>query len=103
MESYEFEEQLVGSMMIKGDHIDCREVAGKLPAEAFENFHLRQMYQVIVTLLNQAEPIDQFTVQDSLSDSSKDLVLSVAARCKSAANIRPGKTCPSMLDDTQRN
>ncbi|CAI1925779.1 Replicative DNA helicase [Serratia entomophila] len=88
MESYEFEEQLVGSMMIKGDHIDCREVAGKLPAEAFENFHLRQMYQVIVTLLNQAEPIDQFTVQDSLSDASKDLVLSVASRCKSAANIR---------------
>ncbi|ALX96084.1 DNA helicase [Serratia fonticola] len=88
MESYDFEEQLIGSMMIKGDHVDCREVAGKLPAEAFENIHLRHMYSAITTLLNQAEPIDAFAVKDSVPDPSKDFVLTVSARCKSAANIR---------------
>ncbi|EOL9071644.1 replicative DNA helicase [Cronobacter turicensis] len=88
MESYDFEYQLVGSMLVKGDHIDCREVAGKLPAEAFENFHLRTMYQSIVTLLTKAEPVDMFTVQAAVPDSTKDLVIEVGAKCVTAANIR---------------
>ncbi|MGX8939623.1 replicative DNA helicase [Symbiopectobacterium sp. Eva_TO] len=87
MDSYEFEEQLVGSMMIKGDHIDCRDIAGKLPAEAFENFHLRKMYEVITALLAKAEPVDQFAVQSSVPAETKELVMSVAKRCWSAANI----------------
>jgi len=88
MESYEFEYQLIGSMIMKGDHIDCRDIAGKLPAVAFENFHLRSMYQAIVTLLNKAEPIDMFTVQGAVPAATKDLVLDVATRTISAANIR---------------
>lgn len=88
MESYDFEHQLVGSMMVKGDHIDCREIAGKLPAEAFENFHLKSMYQAIVTLLNKAEPVDMFTVKDAVPAATKDFVVEVACRCSSAANIR---------------
>jgi replicative DNA helicase len=88
MESYDFEHQLVGSMMVKGDHIDCREIAGKLPAEAFENFHLKSMYQAIVTLLNKAEPIDMFTVKDAVPAATKDFVVEVACKCSSAANIR---------------
>ncbi|WP_105663312.1 replicative DNA helicase [Cronobacter dublinensis] len=88
MDSYDFEYQLVGSMLVKGDHIDCREVAGKLPAEAFENFHLRTMYQSIVTLLTKAEPVDMFTVQAAVPDGTKDLVIEVGARCVTAANIR---------------
>ncbi|WP_336295534.1 replicative DNA helicase [Cronobacter dublinensis] len=88
MDSYDFEYQLVGSMLVKGDHIDCREVAGKLPAEAFENFHLRTMYQSIVTLLTKAEPVDMFTVQAAVPDGTKDLVIEVGAKCVTAANIR---------------
>lgn len=88
MESYEFEHQLIGSMLIKGDHIDCRDVASKLPAVAFENFHLRNMYEAIVTLLNKAEPVDMFTVQGAVPSQTKDLVLEVAAKTVSAANIR---------------
>ncbi|ELY4098701.1 DNA helicase [Cronobacter sakazakii] len=88
MDSYDFEYQLVGSMLVKGDHIDCREVAGKLPAEAFENFHLRTMYQSIVTLLTKAEPVDMFTVQAAVPDGTKDLVIDVGAKCVTAANIR---------------
>lgn len=88
MESYDFEHQLVGSMMVKGDHIDCREIAGKLPAEAFENFHLKSMYQAIVTLLNKAEPVDMFTVKDAVPAATKDFVVEVACKCSSAANIR---------------
>ena len=88
MESYDFEHQLVGSMMVKGDHIDCREIAGKLPAEAFENFHLKSMYQAIVTLLNKAEPVDMFTVKDAVPSATKDFVVEVACKCSSAANIR---------------
>jgi len=88
MDSYEFEEQLVGAMMVKGDHIDCREISGKLPADAFENFHLRNMYQVICVLLDKAEPIDMFTVQAGVSDQSRDVVLTVSSRCRSAANIK---------------
>ncbi|MGM8711115.1 replicative DNA helicase [Enterobacter hormaechei subsp. steigerwaltii] len=88
MESYDFEHQLVGSMMVKGDHIDCREIAGKLPAEAFENFHLKSMYQAIVTLLNKAEPVDMFTVKDAVPAVTKDFVVEVACKCSSAANIR---------------
>ncbi|WP_440863614.1 DnaB-like helicase N-terminal domain-containing protein [Symbiopectobacterium purcellii] len=87
MDSYEFEEQLVGPMMLKGDHIDCRDIAGKLPAEAFENFHLRKMYEVITALLAKAEPVDQFTVQSGVPEETKNLVLDVAKRCWSAANI----------------
>ncbi|EOW6701015.1 replicative DNA helicase [Cronobacter malonaticus] len=88
MDSYDFEYQLVGSMLVKGDHIDCREVAGKLPAEAFENFHLRTMYQSIVTLLTKAEPVDMFTVQAAVPEGTKDLVIEVGAKCVTAANIR---------------
>ncbi|WP_105679053.1 replicative DNA helicase [Cronobacter dublinensis] len=88
MDSYDFEYQLVGSMLIKGDHIDSREVAGKLPAEAFENFHLRTMYQSIVTLLTKAEPVDMFTVQAAVPEGTKDLVIEVGAKCVTAANIR---------------
>jgi replicative DNA helicase len=88
MDSYDFEHQLVGSMILKGDHIDCREIAGKLPADAFENFHLRSMYQAIVTLLNKAEPVDMFTVKDAVPTTTKDFVLEVASKCSSAANIR---------------
>ncbi|EOL8949919.1 replicative DNA helicase [Cronobacter dublinensis] len=88
MDSYDFEYQLVGSMLVKGDHIDCREVAGKLPAEAFENFHLRTMYQSIVTLLTKAEPVDMFTVQAAVPDGTKDQVIEVGAKCVTAANIR---------------
>ena len=87
MDSYEFEEQLVGSMMIKGDHIDCRDIAGSLPAEAFDNAHLRKMYQVIIALLAKAEPVDQFTVQSGVPAETKELVMDVAKRCWSAANI----------------
>lgn len=88
MDSYDFEHQLVASMILKGDHIDCREIAGKLPADAFENFHLRNMYQAITTLLNKAEPVDMFTVKDSVPSTTKDFVLEVASKCSSAANIR---------------
>ncbi|MCX3078426.1 replicative DNA helicase [Klebsiella michiganensis] len=88
MESYDYEYQLVGAMMVKGDHIDCREIAGKLPDEAFENFHLRSMYKAIVMLLNKSEPIDMFTVKDAVPDASRDLVLEVACKCVSASNIR---------------
>lgn len=88
MESYEFEELLVGSMIVKGDHVDCRDIANKLPAEAIENFHLRRMYTVIVALLNKAEPTDMFTVQNSVPEETKNFVLEVATRCRSAANIK---------------
>jgi len=88
MDSYDFEHQLVGSMLVKGDHIDCREIAGKLPAEAFENFHLRSMYQAITALLTKAEPIDMFTVKDAVPEATKDFVIEVACKCSSAANIR---------------
>lgn len=88
MDSYDFEEQLIGSMIIKGDHVDCLEIAGKLPVEAFANFHLQNMYRVIVALLNKCEPIDPFTVQEGVAGETRDLVLSVSARCKSAANIK---------------
>lgn len=88
MESYDFEHQLVGSMMVKGDHIDCREIAGKLPPEAFENPHLRSMYAAISTLLTKAEPVDMFTVKDAVPPATKDFVIEVACKCTSAANIR---------------
>ncbi|MEM5357013.1 replicative DNA helicase [Enterobacter kobei] len=88
MDSYDFEHQLVGSMMVKGDHVDCREIAGKLPADAFENFHLKSMYKAIVTLLNKAEPVDMFTVKDAVPAATKDFVVEVACKCSSAANIR---------------
>ena len=88
MDSLNFEEQLVGSLMVKGDHVDCREIAGKLPAEAFANHHLRHMYQAIVTLLDMAEPIDPFTVRDAIPEESREHVLTIAKRCSSAANIK---------------
>ncbi|WP_227732299.1 replicative DNA helicase [Yersinia proxima] len=88
MDSYDFEEQLIGSMIIKGDHIDCHEITGKLPADAFENFHLRNMYSVISALLNKCEPIDPFTIQEAVPAGTKDMVLTVSSRCKSSANIK---------------
>ncbi|CNI79059.1 replicative DNA helicase [Yersinia frederiksenii] len=88
MESYDFEEQLIGSMIIKGDHIDCHEITGKLPADAFENFHLRNMYSVISALLSKCEPIDPFTIQEAVPVGTKDMVLTVSSRCKSSANIK---------------
>ncbi|WP_049615305.1 DnaB-like helicase N-terminal domain-containing protein, partial [Yersinia pekkanenii] len=88
MDSYDFEEQLIGSMIIKGDHIDCHEITGKLPADAFENFHLRNMYSVISALLSKCEPIDPFTIQEAVPAGTKDMVLTVSSRCKSSANIK---------------
>ncbi|MBP2156896.1 replicative DNA helicase [Erwinia rhapontici] len=88
MESYEFEEQLVGAMMIKGDHIDTRDIIGKLPAEAFENYHLRNMYEVITALINKAEPVDPFSIQSGVVDETKNMVLALSTRCKSGANIK---------------
>lgn len=88
MESLDFEEQLIGSMMLKGDHIDCRDIASKLPAEAFANHHLRSMYKSIVTLLDKAEPIDPFTVRDGIPEDSREHVLTIAKRCTSSANIK---------------
>lgn len=77
MDSYDFEQQLIGSMIMKGDHIDCRDIASKLPAVAFANNHLRQMYVVIVSLLDKCEPVDEFTVMDAVPDATRDYVLSV--------------------------
>ncbi|AXH43506.1 replicative DNA helicase [Erwinia phage vB_EhrS_49] len=88
MDSYEFEEQLIGAMMLKGDHVDNRDIVGKLPAEAFENFHLRRMYEVIAALLHKAEPIDPFTIQAGLGEETRNMVLTVSSRCRSAANIK---------------
>lgn len=88
MESYDFEEQLIGSMLVKGDHIDCRDIAAKLPAEAFSNHHLRCMYKAIVTLLDKSEPIDPFMVRDSIPEESREHVLTVSSRCRTAANIK---------------
>lgn len=88
MESYEFEEQLVGAMMIKGDHIDTRDIIGKLPAEAFENYHLRNMYEVITALINKAEPVDPFSIQSGVGEETKNKVLALSMRCKSGANIK---------------
>ncbi|SFN76962.1 replicative DNA helicase [Izhakiella capsodis] len=88
MNSYETEELLIGAMMLKGDHIDCREIAGKLPSEAFENAHLRSMYRVITSLLDKAEPVDVFSVQNGVREETKSFVLDVFQRQISAANIR---------------
>jgi replicative DNA helicase len=88
MESYHFEEQLIGSMIIKAGHVDCMEIASKLPVEAFENVHLRDMYRVIVSLLTKCEAIDMFSVQDSVHEQSKDFVVDVMTRVISAANIK---------------
>ncbi|WP_072929981.1 replicative DNA helicase [Nissabacter archeti] len=77
MDSYDFEQQLIGSMIVKGDHIDCRDIASKLPAVAFANNHLRQMYVVITSLLDKCEPVDEFTVMDAVPDATRDYVLSV--------------------------
>ncbi|WP_432319417.1 DnaB-like helicase N-terminal domain-containing protein [Yersinia enterocolitica] len=103
MDSYDFEEQLIGSMIIKGDHIDCHEITGKLPADAFENFHLRSMYKVIVALLSKCEPIDPFTIQDAVPDSTKGMVLTVSSRCKSLGKYQSvGQArSSSVLDATQ--
>ncbi|MGL5669070.1 MAG: replicative DNA helicase [Shewanella sp.] len=89
MNGYEFEEQLIGSMLIKGDHIDCHDIAGKLPVEAFDNHHLREMYKAITKLLTKCEPIDMFSVQYAVPEDTRPMVLDVAARCQSAANIKP--------------
>ena len=88
MESIEFEELLVASMMVKGDHIDCRDIAGKLPVESFENFHLREMYRAIVRLLDQAEPVDVFSVKNGVPEETSHRVLEVAKLASSAANIK---------------
>jgi len=88
MESYEFEEQLVGAMMFKGDHIDCRDIIGKLPAEAFENHHQRSMYEVIGALINKAEPVDPFSIQSGVGEETRNMVLALSMRCKSGANIK---------------
>lgn len=88
MDSYDYEQQLVGSMMLKGHHVDCSDIAAKLPEDAFANHHLRSMYHVIVSLLNKMEPIDGFTVRDGVPEESKPFVLEVAKRCTSSANIK---------------
>ncbi|WP_241647835.1 replicative DNA helicase [Rosenbergiella metrosideri] len=88
MESLEFEELLVAAMIVKGDHIDTRDIVGKLPVEAFANHHLRAMYRAIVRLLDQVEPIDIFTVKHGVPAETSDLVLEVARRSSSASNIK---------------
>lgn len=88
MDSLDFEQQLIGSMLLKGDHVDSRDIASKLPVEAFANHHLRSMYKAIVKLLDKAEPIDPFTVRDSIPEESREYVLIIAAQCKTAANIK---------------
>lgn len=88
MDSREFEEQLIGALMFKGDHIDSRDIIGKLPAEAFENYHLRNMYEVITALINKAEPVDPFSIQSGVVDETKNMVLALSTRCKSGANIK---------------
>ena len=88
MDSLDFEQQLIGSMLIKGDHIDSREIASKLPADAFANHHLRNMYSAICRLLDKSEPIDPFTVRDGIPEESRDYVLTLAKNCSSAANIK---------------
>ncbi|TKI03555.1 replicative DNA helicase [Martelella alba] len=88
MDSYEFEELLVGSMLAIGDHVHSREIAAKLPPEAIENFHLRKMYEVIVSLLGKTEAIDPFTVRDGVPEGTKAFVLEVSKRASMANNIR---------------
>ena len=70
MDSLDFETQLVSSMMINGDHPDTHEIIGKLPAEAFENSTLREMYKAISSLIAQCEPTDPFTVRECVPESS---------------------------------
>lgn len=88
MDSLDFEQQLIGSMIAKGDHIDCRDIASKLPVEAFANHHLRSMYKAIVTLLDKAEPIDPFTLRDSVPEDTRDHVLELVKHCRTSANIK---------------
>lgn len=88
MDSLDFEQQLVGSMMVKGDHIDCRDIAAKLPAEAFSNHHLRQIYTVICRFIDKCEPIDPFTVGAAVPEDTRDHVMTVGFKCKTAANIK---------------
>lgn len=71
MDSLDFEQQLIGSMMVKGDHIDCRDIAAKLPAEAFSNHHLRQIYTVICRFIDKCEPIDPFTVGAAVPEDTR--------------------------------
>lgn len=88
MDSLEFEQQLIGSMMLLGHHVNCTEIAAKLPEEAFSNHHLRQMYHVICRLLNKVEPIDVWTVRDGLPEDSRDFAFAVLKSCSSSANIK---------------
>lgn len=88
MDSLDFETQLVSSMMIKGDHPDVREVMGKIPAEAFYDGRMREIYVAVCSLINQCEPTDPFTVKDCVSDATKDIVVTVSSRCVSASNIK---------------
>ena len=88
MESLEYEQQLVGSMMVKGDHIDCQDIIGKLPEEAFENFHTREMYRAISSLLRKCEPVDMFSVKDSVHDNTKEFVIQLTRNVVSGANIK---------------
>lgn len=88
METVEFETQLIGSMLIKGDHVDCMDIAAKLPAEAFSNAYLRDMYLAICSLLAKCEPVDIFMVRESVHESTREHVMNVAKNCSSAANIK---------------
>lgn len=88
MDSLDFETQLVSSMMINGDHPDTHEIIGKLPAEAFENSTLREMYKAISSLIAQCEPTDPFTVRECVPESCREHVVTVSASCTSAANMR---------------
>lgn len=88
MESLEYEQQLIGSMMIKGDHVDCQDIIGKLPVEAFENVHTREMYRAISSLLRKCEPVDMFSVKDSVPENTKDFVIHLTRNVVSGANIK---------------
>lgn len=88
MDSLDFETQLVSSMMINGDHPDTHEVISKIPAEAFANSVLREIYKAVCSLIAQCEPTDPFTVRECVPASCRDHVVTVSSSCKAAANMR---------------
>lgn len=88
MDSLDFETQLVSSMMINGDHPDTHEVIGKIPAEAFDNAVMREIYKAVCSLVSQCEPTDPFTVRECVPAAYRDHVVTVSSSCTSAANMR---------------
>jgi Replicative DNA helicase len=87
MDSLDFEQQLIGSMIHKGDHYDCHQIAAKLPAEAFSNFHMREIFKVICVFLSTSQVIDPFTLEPALPEVVRPNLMA-ATRVRSAANIK---------------